>query len=68
MKILRLLTTRQVCALVGTSRATLDRWRDDGSFPPPVVLRSRPNGRPTSIRWRPQDVEDWLASRHLQAP
>ena len=59
----RLLKLRQVSAIVGASRATIDRWRDDGSFPPPVVLRARKDGRPTSIRWRVQDVEDWLASR-----
>lgn len=59
----RLLKLRQVLELVGVSRATIDRWRDDGSFPPPVVLRVRPCGRPTSIRWRTEDVEAWLASR-----
>ncbi|MFN0218843.1 MAG: helix-turn-helix transcriptional regulator [Hyphomicrobium sp.] len=53
----------QVRAMVGVSRATVDRWRDDGSFPDPVVLRRRSCGRPTSIRWRVDDIEHWLVTR-----
>lgn len=59
----RLLKLRRVSEIIGASRATIDRWRDEGLFPEPVILRRRPDGRPTSIRWRAQDVEDWLASR-----
>lgn len=59
----RLLKLRQVLEIVGASRATIDRWRDEGLFPDPVVLRRLPSGRPTSIRWRTEDVEHWLLSR-----
>ena len=33
------------------------------SFPDPVVLRRSSCGRPTSIRWRVEDVEHWLVTR-----
>lgn len=59
-KTLRLLKLRQVCQIVGASRATIDRWRDEGLFPEPVILRQTKSGRPTSIRWRTEDVEAWL--------
>lgn len=62
-KTARLITTRQVCAMIGASRSTLDRWVEAGDFPPPVVIRCRPCGRPTSIRWIREIVEDWLKSR-----
>ena len=32
-KTTRLLTTRQVCTMLGVHRSTLDRWIDDGTFP-----------------------------------
>jgi predicted DNA-binding transcriptional regulator AlpA len=53
----------KVCNVVGASRATIDRWRDEGLFPEPVILKRRKNGRPTSIRWKPEDVEAWLSTR-----
>ncbi len=61
-KTLKLLKLRQVCQIVGASRATIDRWRDEGLFPEPVVLRRTDSGRPTSIRWRTEDVDEWLAA------
>lgn len=62
-KTARLITTRHVCAMIGASRSTLYRWVDTGDFPPPVVIRRRPCGRPTSIRWIREVVEEWLESR-----
>ncbi len=59
----RLLKLRQVVEIVGASRATIDRWEDAGLFPARVVIRRLPCGRPTSIRWRIEDVEAWLAAR-----
>lgn len=56
----KLLTTRQNCNLLGISRATLNRWVDEGIFPPPVVMRRRSCGRPTSIRWHLDVVISWL--------
>lgn len=56
----KLLTVTQVCDLIGVARATLGRWIDDGTFPPPKVIRRRPCGRPTSIRWHIEIVMEWL--------
>lgn len=64
----RLLTVRQVCALLGIARATLGRWIDEGVFPPPKVLRTRRCGRPTSIRWHADVVADWLEAAKTTVP
>ena len=46
-----------ILALIGASKATLWRWRRDGSFPQPVELG------PNTVAWRREDVEAWIASR-----
>ena len=52
-----ILRPRQVIECLKVSRATLDRWRAKGLFPPPIQLG------PTAIGWRRSDVEAWLDSR-----
>ncbi len=36
------------------SRATVMRWRDNGTLPPPVLLPGR------LLRWRMADIEEWI--------
>ncbi len=38
------------------SRATVMRWRDNGTLPSPVRLPGR------MLRWRRSDIEAWVAS------
>ncbi len=64
----KLLTVRHVCALIGVSRATLDRWIDDGTFPSPKVMRRWPCGRPSSIRWHVEIVMEWLEAAKTTVP
>jgi predicted DNA-binding transcriptional regulator AlpA len=45
-------------AKIVTNRATLARWRKDGTFPEPMKL---PGGR--SIAWRKEDIERWVEER-----
>ncbi len=53
-KTLKLLKLRQVCQIAGASRATIDRWRDEGLFPEPVVLRRTDSGRPRASGGAPK--------------
>lgn len=50
-------TTKELMAIVGKSRATLARWVRMGIFPPPRQLG------PNSKAWSRGDVEKWLRSR-----
>lgn len=53
----RILTTREVLAVVPYSRVHLWRLIADGSFPTPVQLGAR------KIGFREADVEAWIGSR-----
>lgn len=59
----RFLRFDEVCAMVGVSRSTINRWRDEGTFPPPVVVRHRPDGKAATIRWRLDDILNWMATK-----
>ena len=50
----RLLTRKEVCALVRSSYPTLCRWLDAGLFPQPV------NGRKRKLLWTEQQIEEWM--------
>lgn len=50
------LTVRQVAARLGTSVATIWRWKRDGTFPASVKLSAG------STRWRLTDIEIWEAT------
>lgn len=52
----RLLTYEEVCTVLKTSQATLRRYVKQGRFPAPV--KPNPHGR--AVRFRYQDVKDWL--------
>ncbi|MGH3443074.1 MAG: helix-turn-helix transcriptional regulator [Nitriliruptorales bacterium] len=55
-------TLEQVAEFLGVTRWTVKRYRDsDPTFPPPVMLSAR------TVRWRPDDLEAWVASR-VSAP
>lgn len=64
----KLSRVRHVCNLLGVSRATLSRWVDEGIFPPPVVMRRRACGRPTSIAWHTDTVMEWLLAAKTVLP
>ena len=52
----RLLTTDDLAAMLRLPKRTVEDWRQRGGGPPTVKL-----GR--HIRYRPADVEEWLAAR-----
>jgi prophage regulatory protein len=53
----RLLSQREVLALLGVSRVSVYKWRREGRFPAPVVLSTR------TLRWREDDVAAFVAAR-----
>ncbi|WBA19114.1 helix-turn-helix transcriptional regulator [Salinivibrio kushneri] len=52
----RLLTYEEVCTVTQLSQATLRRYVRSGRFPAPI--KPNPSGR--AVRFRIQDVRDWL--------
>lgn len=56
----RLLTQREVCALLGVSRISLWAWRKAGKFPQPVVLGAR------TVRWPEPVVAKFVESRRAK--
>lgn len=54
-----LLSAEEVAALLGVSLRTIWRMRERGQLPHPLRL-----GRQT-LRWRREDVEQWIASGHI---
>ena len=52
----KLLKAREVCEMLGISRATLYRMIRQGKFPRPVKLSA------DSSRWPSQEVEDYMAT------
>lgn len=51
----RLLTVKDVAALLDMSVRTIWRRRNDGSIPPPVRVGG-------AIRWRLIDIRSWIAN------
>lgn len=58
----RLLTPREVAAYLGVPVSTLYQWRHRGSGPPAIRVG------PRQLRWRPGDVEQWLAAQADEQP
>ena len=54
-----LLTTTEVASRLGIARKTLENWRVEGYGPPYLKIRKY-------VRYRPEDVDAWLASRERQ--
>lgn len=54
---MRLLTTKDVLAIVQMSRTTLYFMIKEGRFPEPVILGKR------NRRWRENDVREWVAAQ-----
>ena len=52
-----ILRQRDVCTLLGISRACLWTWRRAGVFPEPLKLG------PRLLGWRASDVRNWIDSR-----
>jgi predicted DNA-binding transcriptional regulator AlpA len=55
----RILTTRDVVAIVGHHRCTLFRWMSAGQFPHKHEVRGR------KVGWLRSDIEKWLAGDKL---
>jgi prophage regulatory protein len=49
-----LLTKEQVAKRLNVSIATIKRWMANGKLPKPVRFNKR------TIRWRPEDIEDFI--------
>ena len=50
----RLLTFREVCRIVGLSRATVYKRIQNGTFPPPIHIA------PRVPRWRSDAFQAWI--------
>lgn len=37
-----------------------------GTFPTPIVLSSRSDGRPAAVAWRAAEIESWLEARRAK--
>ena len=53
----KLLKVNDLTELLGIGRATLSKWRKDGTFPDPVKLGTK------MVAWREEDIDAWLESR-----
>ncbi|MNT90610.1 Prophage CP4-57 regulatory protein (AlpA) [compost metagenome] len=56
----KLLTLKQVCALVERSRQTIHAWYTAGKFPKPI-LQDPEDAR--SCRWVESEVNAWIEER-----
>ena len=61
----RLLTSQEVCQLLGTSREYMYRLISEQQFPPPLRLRDAKTETRVA-RWRPDDVERWINEREYR--
>lgn len=52
-----LFTCKEVCTIYSIPRSTLYDWISKELFPKPILVGLR------SVRWRKEDLEDWLESR-----
>lgn len=52
----RLITAKELAAMLDISIRTIWRRRSDGSLPPPVQIGG-------SVRWRLADIRQWIAQR-----
>lgn len=59
----RLLSTKQLAAMIGISVSTVERWRSLGNdqLPPHIKLSSG------AIRYNPHEVQFWLDSKTQKA-
>jgi prophage regulatory protein len=57
----RLLSEKELCALIGVSRVTLWQWRRDGKFPQPVRVG------PNTNRWPEPVIAKFLEQRTPKA-
>ncbi|MCW5891599.1 MAG: AlpA family phage regulatory protein [bacterium] len=51
------LRIRDVCNRLGICRQTLQRWRDNGSFPAPIILG------PRTVGWTVAALDEWIRNR-----
>ena len=47
-------------AVLGVTKRTIQRWRHDGVLPPAIRLG------PNAVGWRRSDIIEWLASRPVE--
>jgi len=56
-----LLTSADVMQKLGIGRTALWRWMKDGVLPPPIRIGKR------YMRWRPEDIEAFIARQQPSA-
>ena len=56
-----LMTIKDLSTRLGVSTSTLYRWRSEGTPMPPAIKLGG------AVRWRPEDVEAWLADQPTEA-
>jgi prophage regulatory protein len=54
---IRLLAPKEVCRVVGLSRATVDRLAAEGRFPKPIRLT------PNRLAFNSVEVDEWIQAR-----
>ena len=57
---MKFLSLKEVCRMIGVSRATIYRWVAAQMFPQPKKLSAHRSGR---IAWVEQDVVRWMSAR-----
>lgn len=53
-----ILRMQDIIDYLKVSKATINRWRNDGSFPEPIQLGAN------SIGWKRSTIEKWLEARY----
>ena len=52
-----ILREKEVCEYISVTRAVLNTWRREGTFPSPIRLGTK------AIGWKRQDIDNWIESR-----
>ena len=53
----KIVRVQELLTYLKVSRATIYRWRKDGSFPSPIYLGKR------TICWKESTINEWIAAR-----
>lgn len=63
MAALRFLKLPEVIEMTSLSKAQIYRWQALGQFPQSFKMGGHRTGGPGAVRWRADEIEEWLATR-----